>query len=172
MPDDIVSNTLIGSNQKTFDPSYISSRPEDVLDRNKQYTKGNLQSFQTNLSNNDELQFQKWIKQNPNIPFDDSKTSDYDMRGFWKGLKDKDPTAVTSINPNDNMPHFPDTYKTPYHVSFSNESKYSNNKAPSWNDKDQLIDMNGNVVFDERAKVLSKTPLSVQLMNAINMKNK
>src|SRR6516164_2469915 len=80
--------------------------------------------YSTPLSGDEESKFQGWIKDN-NVPFeDDGPKSNYDMRGYWKDIASKG-KSETSINPNDNQMHFPDTYKTPYHKTFSNESKYA-----------------------------------------------
>lgn len=106
--------------------------------------------YVTPLNSQQETQFQQWVRQN-NVPFDPSPTSDYDMRGFWLAGQQGDPRAVTQINPNDNRIHFNDAWKTPYHMSFSNQSIYAQPNAPQWNHKDQLIDPYGNVVFDEPA---------------------
>lgn len=78
--------------------------------------------------------------------------SDYDYRGFYKALKEGDPRATSTINPNDKELHFPDIWKTPMHMSFSAESQYANPEtAPRWNEKDQLIDpKTGEVMFDEK----------------------
>jgi hypothetical protein len=75
---------------------------------------------------------------------------DYDMRGFWQGLQRGDPRAKTGIDPNDQRLHFTDTWKTPYHESFSGESKFAAPGAPSWNDQDQLVAPGGRVMFDDR----------------------
>ena len=77
------------------------------------------------------------------------KASDnnYDMRGFWKAQQAGDPNAKRSTK---NM-HFPDTYKTPYHKSFSGESKYATKDAPHW-EGDRLVDKNGRVIVDESRK--------------------
>jgi hypothetical protein len=75
------------------------------------------------------------------------------MRGFWKGMMIGNPNAVTGMNPNDKQLHFGDYYKTPYHKSFSAESKYAKQNAPRWNERDQLVMPDGTVVFDERAQV-------------------
>jgi hypothetical protein len=99
--------------------------------------------YKTPLSPEDELKFQVWVKKNK-IPFDDSPQSDYDMRGFWKAQQEGDPDAVRSTK----NKHFPDTYKTPFHKTFSNESIYAADNAPHW-DGNRLIDVNGNVVADE-----------------------
>ena len=83
--------------------------------------------YKTELPPQDEQKFQSWVKQNK-IPFEnDTETSDYDMRGFWKAQQAGDPEAKRAANL-----HFPDTYKTPYHETFSNESKYALPSAGHW----------------------------------------
>ena len=114
-------------------------------DRNQAWAKPG--PYITKLSPDDERQFQQWVIDNK-IPFDPSDEADYDMRGYWQeqqGTGDQ-----RQVNPNDGQPHFPDTYKTPYHESFSNESRYATPSAPRWNNLDQLVLPNGTVVFDER----------------------
>jgi len=98
--------------------------------------------------------FRSWVGTNK-IPFDPTEANaDYDMRGFWKALQVGDPMALTAVNPNDQQIHFPDYWKTPYHQSFSAESQWADpEKAPRWNEKDQLILPDGTVVFDEREYV-------------------
>lgn len=122
----------------------------DFYARNKAYAKP-AASYQTKLSPPEEAQFRSWVKTNK-VPFEDSPTADYDMRGFFKGLISKDPHAESGVNQNDGKLHFNDYYKTPYHESFSSESQWATKDAPSWNDKDQLVSPTGQIVFDERAK--------------------
>lgn len=74
------------------------------------------------------------------------------MRGFYKALTENNPIATTAVNANDGMIHYPDYWKTPFHKSFSNESKWANKSAPKWNAQDQLVLPNGTVVFDERSQ--------------------
>lgn len=109
-------------------------------------------SYLTKLPVADELEFRSWVDKNK-IPFDPSPMADYDMRGFWQGLKNGDPRATTAINPHDNQIHFTDTWKTPYHKTFSNESIYAPPDAPRWMGDDKsgwkLVDKNGNIVYDE-----------------------
>lgn len=93
--------------------------------------------YVTSLSPSDEGNFQDWVKSN-NVPFDDSPQSDYDMRGYWKAMAAGDKNAKTEINPDDHLPHYPDTYKTPYHKTFSNESMYATPDAPHW-EGDKLV---------------------------------
>lgn len=100
--------------------------------------------YTTQLSSGEEQQFQNWVKQNK-IPWQDSPTADYDMRGFWKAMTSGDPEAQRNAQTG----HFPDTYKTPYHDSFSNESKYATKDAPIWRGNNQLVNKQGRVVFDE-----------------------
>lgn len=104
-------------------------------------------SYLTKLTPQEETQFMNWVKKN-NVPFDPSPNADYDMRGFWKGLVSGDPRAKTSVNKSDGKLHFTDTWKTPYHKTFSNESIYADKNAPHWVE-DKLIDNNGKIVVDE-----------------------
>jgi hypothetical protein len=129
-----------------------SNDPDEIFKRNKAYAKPAPEGgYLTKLSPQDEEEFQRWVKDN-NVPFDPSDKADYDMRGFWKSLKSGDGHATTGMNDNDGMMHFTDYFKTPYHKSFSRESKFAKPNAPQWNDKDQLVDASGRVVFDERAE--------------------
>jgi hypothetical protein len=123
--------------------------PAQAFARNAPYAKQESSYF-TKLPPAQEKDFQAWVKKN-NVPFDSSSTADYDMRGFYKGLTSGDPHAQTGMNANDGKLHFSDYYKTPYHQSFSAESKFATEGAPRWNDKDQLVTPDGKVVFDERA---------------------
>ena len=116
--------------------------------RNAQWAKP-ADSYQTALPPPQEKQFQGWVKQN-NVPFDSSPQADYDMRGFWQGLQSGNPIAKQAIDPNDGKIHYPDYWKTPYHATFSNESKWAAPGAPSWNSKDQLVTPSGEVLFDDR----------------------
>lgn len=122
------------------------------FDRNQAWTKAGATNFNTNLGNQ-EQRFRKWVDDN-NVPFDPTATGpqDYDMRGFWKGLQTGDPAAKSAVDPNDQRLHYPDYWKTPYHETFSNESQWADPaKAPSWNEKDQLVAPDGTVQFDDRA---------------------
>lgn len=103
--------------------------------------------YMTSLPPDQEAQFKAWVAQNK-VPFDPSRVADYDMRGFWQAQSQ--PGLATAINPNDNMLHFPDRFKTPYHQSFSAESQWALPGAPNWNNQDQLVLPNGRVIFDER----------------------
>lgn len=111
-------------------------------------------NFNTILSPQEELVFQRWVKDN-NVPFNPNGVGpqDYDMRGFYKGLMTGDPHAQSGINTNDGQLHYSDYWKTPYHQSFSAESQWANPQtAPRWNNQDQLVAPDGTVVYDERAQ--------------------
>lgn len=75
------------------------------------------------------------------------------MRGFWTALQQGKPIATTAIDPNDKRIHYPDYWKTPLHQTFSAESQWANPaRAPAWNDRDQLVLPNGQVIYDDRAQ--------------------
>lgn len=129
----------------------MSDAPPDWYARNQAYAKpGPYTTFLTPLQ---ELLFKLWIGANA-VPFNPNAPGpqDYDMRGFWLAMQQNDPRAASAVNPNDQQIHYPDYWKTPYHESFSAESQWALPTAPTWNDKDQLVDKAGNVVFDEKAK--------------------
>jgi len=132
-----------------------SSSPQQNFSRNAPYAKP-ANNYLTSLPPEQEKEFQAWVKKN-NVPFDPSPTADYDMRGFYKAMKAGDPRASTGVNQNDGKLHFGDTFKTPYHKSFSNESQWATEGAPRWNDKDQLVLPDGRVVFDERAPKVARS---------------
>lgn len=124
----------------------------DIYQRNAPYVAPGASGFNTKLDPLQEMAFQRWVADNK-VPFDPTGgVQDYDMRGFYQGLQNGHPKAMTAINPNDNQMHFPDFWKTPYHESFSGESKWAGPVAPMWNDKDQLIGPGGQILFDERKK--------------------
>lgn len=130
---------------------------QGAFKRNQAFLAPGEHVYNTQLPAQQEAQFRMWVQQN-NVPFDiAAPVSDYDMRGFWQALQARDPKALTAINPNDKELHYPDYWKTPYHESFSAESQWADHsKAPSWNDKDQLVAPDGTVVFDERAVVAQR----------------
>ncbi len=129
---------------------------EEIFNANQAFLAEGEHSYSTELGNKEPF-FRAWVRQN-SIPFDpNAAISDYDMRGFWLALQNKDPKALTAINPNDKQLHFPDYWKTPYHESFSNESQWADPaKAPRWNEQDQLVTPKGQVVFDERKRSLEQ----------------
>ena len=96
----------------------------------------------------DELTFRNWLGQN-NVPFDpNAKFSDYDMRGFYGALQQGHPLAASAINPNDQRMHYPDYWKLPTHQTFSRESQWAGQGAPSWQG-DRLVSPAGEIIHDE-----------------------
>jgi len=125
----------------------------DFFDRNQAYVLPGKHVFNTPLPPEQETQFRSWVADR-GVPFDvEAPVSDYDMRGFWQALQAKDPRAWQSLNVNDASMHFPDYWKTPYHETFSNESQWATQDAPTWDALDRLVDREGNVVFDERSQL-------------------
>ncbi len=108
-------------------------------------------SFNTQLDPATELAFRQWLQQN-NVPFNPNAVgpTDYDMRGFYQAMQQGNPMAQSAINPNDNLLHYPDYWKTPFHQSFSSESQWAGPAAPSWINGSQLAAPNGRIVFDEK----------------------
>lgn len=119
--------------------------------RNQPYVREGASGFNTQLPQLDEFAFRDWLAKN-NVPFDpEAPVSDYDMRGFYRGLTQGHPRAATAMNPNDQQLHYPDYWKTPYHRSFSAGSQWATPMAPQWNPQDQLVAPNGRILFDERS---------------------
>lgn len=114
---------------------------------NAAYTKAGQHVYNTPLEPQAEEAFRGWVQQN-NVPFDpEAGVTDYDMRGFWLGLHNNDPRAVSAIDPHDEKLHYPDNWKTPLHQTFSADSQWATSDAPRWTPEGQLIDNQGNVVF-------------------------
>jgi hypothetical protein len=123
--------------------------PDELYARNAQYVRPGVSNFQTKLGPLEEQMFNAWVSRG-SIPFDPSPKADYDMRGFYRALMSGDPRAANAVNPNDGMMHYPDTWKTPYHETFSKESQWALPTGPSWNDQDQLISQGGRIIYDEK----------------------
>lgn len=71
----------------------------------------------TSLTPSEEMAFQLWARTS-GIPDVNNPEAHYDYRGFWKSNGQQDPSG-----------HFPDTFKTHGHPTFSQESQYS--RGPS-----------------------------------------
>jgi len=101
--------------------------------------------YLTKLPPDEEKKFQIWVQSNK-IPWTESPTSNYDMRGFFRDTKAmaERETRVKSGG----SAHFPDTYKTPYHRYFSKESRYATEEAPHW-EGDRLVDKSGKLIVDQ-----------------------
>lgn len=84
---------------------------------------GGQPSVGTKLSADDEAKYQSWRQKLPGSLKNDS---DYDLRGLFKSNPNQQPSS--------NL-HFPDTYKLPNHITFSDESVYNGqdgNKGGHW----------------------------------------
>lgn len=128
------------------DPAYW----DENYKRNEKWVTPGQHVYNTPLNPMEEYAFRLWLKQN-NVPFDPSSSvSDYDMRGFWKGLITGNPMARSAIDPNDKRLHYPDYWKTPYAATFSNESQWANPKsAPRWIG-DDYVEPDGTVLWDDK----------------------
>lgn len=144
------------SPQSVTDPAAPPPAPEAPADRtvglidDGKFVPATAGPYLTKLSAPDEREFQQWVKARK-VPFDPSDRADYDMRGFWQAARQGDPRAAAAVSSFDNQLHFPDTWKTPSHKTFSDESIYATSEAPSWQG-DRLVDRNGRVVADETPK--------------------
>lgn len=87
--------------------------------------------YNTPLSPEEEKQFQEWgvgrYGSKDNLA---REMGSYDIKGAWKAIKNKeiDFDPITG--------HLPDTFKKPNHITFSNESKYSQGQGGQWINKD------------------------------------
>jgi len=114
---------------------------------NAAYIKPGEHVYNTPLTPEAEQAFRGWIGQNK-VPFNpEAGVTDYDMRGFWLGLQNQDPRAVSAIDPHDRRLHYPDYWKTPLHQTFSADSQWATPDAPRWTPEGRLIDRQGNVLF-------------------------
>jgi len=112
----------------------------DWLQYNQQFAKAPMRgpdAYQTRLTPDQENLYRKWLTatgKDTGIKYDPDDAS-YDMRGYWA-----DVVAGGRFKRMGKAQHFPDTYKTPYHPTFSRESKYATDDAPYWTSDDVLRD--------------------------------
>lgn len=108
-------------------------------------------TMNTPLNPFDEAAYRAWVAQN-HVPTNPNATGpqDYDMRGFYRGLLQGNPTAQQAIDPNDGRMHYPDFWKTPQHETFSNQSQWAAGDAPQWTPTDQLVTQGGRVLYNDR----------------------
>ena len=119
-----------------------------LLARNMAYADPNWQQQMTQLPPEQEAAFLQWVQANQ-VPFNPAdKFPDYDMRGYYLSLQ-QGGAPQAGINEATQSLHFPDIYKTPYHESFSSESKWAKEGAPSWQDN-RLIAPSGEVIFEDK----------------------
>lgn len=128
-------------------PDAFAQQPSGEPWQNQYATSLDPKKWTTALGK-DEAKYQSWAKQQGLNPNDNT----YDMRGYYKDVvkKGKNNSQKSAF---DGQTHYPDTYKTPLHESFSRESKYAKKDAPQWRgDAEngyQLVDKNGTVLKDE-----------------------
>lgn len=101
---------------------------DELLNQNKSLP------YQSNVKN--PFTFADWASRNK-VPVDLSKSSDYDMTGFYNAQQEGNPSAKSGVSPIDNRIHFSDAFKTPAHETFSNESIYATAGAPHWEGNSQ-----------------------------------
>ena len=103
--------------------------------------------YQTPLQPWERRAFDQWIdamsaklgwRLNPDDPT-------YDYRGFWRSQQLGG--RGMGLDPGSGEMHFPDTFKTPEHPTFSRESIYATPDAPYWTDKDVQLDKEGKVTL-------------------------
>ena len=122
---------------------------ENLLKRNRAYSQPDWQKQLTQLPVDKEKAFLDWVKANK-VPFNAAdKYPDYDMRGYYLSTLTNPQAAKAGINPATQSLHYPDTYKTPYHESFSAESKWATKGAPTWKEN-KLVTPSGEVVFEDK----------------------
>jgi len=122
---------------------------EGLLQRNMQWAHPDWQAQMTQLPAQQEQAFNQWVQTNK-VPFNpNDKYPDYDMRGYYQSLQQGQAPAA-GVNPIDQQLHYPDTYKTPYHESFSSESKWATEGAPSWQNDERLVSPKGEVIFQTK----------------------
>jgi hypothetical protein len=122
---------------------------QQMLQRNMQWAQPDWQSKMTQLPPEQEQQFLAWVQQNK-VPFNPAdKFPDYDMRGFWLDQQKGNAQAQATVNPVDQRLHYPDTFKTPYHESFSAESQWALPNAPKW-EGETLKSPEGKVIFETK----------------------
>jgi hypothetical protein len=95
--------------------------------------------YQTPLTTGEEYQYREWVRHVSSMVGHRLEPDDisYDMRGYWKEVVQ---TGEWQSEHFTKGAHFPDTYKTPYHPTFSRESRYALPTAPFWDTKERLID--------------------------------
>jgi len=121
---------------------------QDLLARNMAYAHPEWQKQMTQLPAEQEQAFMNWVKAN-NVPFNpNDKFPDYDMRGYYLSMQ-QGGAPQAAVNPATQSLHYPDTFKTPYHESFSSESKWATEGAPSWQEN-KLVSPKGEVIFEDK----------------------
>jgi hypothetical protein len=119
----------MGDAERRIGPVEEPLGPADYYGWNAQYATAG--PYFTPLSKDQENQYQSWLGGVSKMVGHELDPDDltYDMRGYWKDIVNTgqwDSSAFTT------GAHFPDIYKTPYHPTFSRESRYALPTAPAW----------------------------------------
>ena len=119
---------------------------QKLLQKNLAYSQPNWQQQMTQLSPEQEAAFTQWVQANQ-VPYNpNDKYPDYDMKGYYLSLQ-QGQAPQASVNTTDQQLHYPDTFKTPYHESFSKESQWATEGAPEWQGE-RLVAPSGELVFE------------------------
>ena len=79
---------------------------QQILKRNLAYANPERKKQLTTLDPQQEKLFMDWIQANK-VPFNPKDLyPDYDMRGFYKAMMEKDPRAASAIDPYDKQIHY------------------------------------------------------------------
>jgi len=135
---------------------YIVGTMEDVLKNLK--SKGLPSPYGTPLNIKERLAYDLWKVKNQVQDDPRGFNNSYDMEGFFKDMvlnnPNKDDSGITTLMA-DGI-HYPDKYKTPFHPTTSNESKYkmpsmNRNWLPNGDGTYSLTDLDtGKIIRDER----------------------
>ena len=119
---------------------------EAAFNRNRQYARPEYHGdFQTPVPAALRPQFDSWLRGQGVSP-----SPDYDYGGFWLGARSGHPQATQGRDPVTGHAHFTDYWKTPYHETFSRDSRYAKPQAPYW-EGDRLYDQpTGRRIYDPR----------------------
>jgi len=121
--------------------------------------------FATVLTPSEEAEFKKWVVTN-NVPFDPGPQSTYDMRGYWRALRNRDQRAAAGdpLNP-------PSEWMTPFHPDFSTKSIFAGKDAPKWMG-DKLVDAFGRPIRDKAAEREGQKAMAQQQKDAQKLASK
>lgn len=143
---------------------YLASKPFSYSEEEPFVQKDLTQEFNTALTDDEEKQFQAWIKEEGR----EKDLFDYDLRGAWKEMQ-------SGSMEQDERGHLGDKYKKPNHPTFSNESIYSNekNRGGRWEEKgDKVIFTPGRELSKSEANFLQRYFNNVEPGVVLNAKVK
>jgi len=124
-------DNVVSPNMDQMKDSSIEQSPQTVQDK-KTFSSSTIpvaDKYDTPLTPEEQAAYSK--------KFSSEDSQDYDMQGFFKANPD--------VNPHTDGTHYPDTFKKPNHMTFSDESIYNGqngNQGGHWG-----VDANGNDTF-------------------------